>query len=157
MATRLCPSCEEYPVPRQLVDAEVRIADLEGLLGSVTRQCAERSERIATLEAERDDAIVANAENVRFHTDRIATLEALLREARNELRRIDPERNRPTVKPAEFTDEEWATIEKDIEQFADVPTSEDEWARNARMAPLLERIRPEAIARRIDAALGEKP
>jgi hypothetical protein len=79
-------------------------------------------------------------------------LEALLREARAELRRIDPERNRPTVGPAEFTEEEWAAIEKDIEQFTE-ETPESIEQRKARMAPLLERIRPEAIARRIDAAL----
>jgi phage shock protein A len=47
----------------------------------VTEEVEGLRARIAELEAERDNAIVANAENVRFHTDRIAELEAELQDS----------------------------------------------------------------------------
>lgn len=88
----------------EMVEEELkeRIAELEALLQlkqaeldaiALDAPPQDVTARIATLEAERDDAIVANAENVRFHTDRIATLEALLRDGTALLRECREQRS----------------------------------------------------------------
>jgi hypothetical protein len=128
-----CPSHEHYCARH--VDEMYRLVGLNRGLHA----------RVAELESELAVA-VSQAEVRRLR------VEALLREARDELRRIDPERKRPIFEPAEFTDEEWAVIEKEIDNY---PKTTEEWAEKASMAKLMERVRPEAVARRIDAALGQ--